>query len=132
MVIGQRLRTLRVEKGLSQGDIGERTGLLQCYISRIEQGHTVPSLDTLERFAAALEVPLYQLFYAGERPPDTPHLSPRPLVELSPEELAAQKKHNRFLRQIKRLVASMGRSNREFLLDFATRLVARQQLATDK
>ena len=59
-------------KGLSQGDIEKSTGLLRCYISRIENGHTIPSLETLERFAGALEVPLYQIFYGdngnAERP----------------------------------------------------------------
>jgi transcriptional regulator with XRE-family HTH domain len=68
MVIGNRLRDLRESKSLSQGDIEKRTGLLRCYISRVENGHTVPSVDTLEKFARALEVPLYQLFHLGEVP----------------------------------------------------------------
>ena len=67
MIIGTRLRSLREERKLSQGDIEKRTGLLRCYISRVENGHTVPSIDTLEKLAAALEIPLYQLFYEGER-----------------------------------------------------------------
>src|SRR5271165_1290018 len=69
MIIGDRLRALREEKKLSQGDIEHRCGLLRCYISRVENGHTVPSIETLEKMARALEVPLYQLFYDGERPP---------------------------------------------------------------
>src|SRR5579862_7809466 len=72
MVIGDRLRTLREDKNLSQGDIENRTGLLRCYISRVENGHTVPAVETLEKFARALEVPIYQLFYDGE---ETPALS---------------------------------------------------------
>jgi transcriptional regulator with XRE-family HTH domain len=44
MVIGDRLRALREEKKLSQGDIEHRTGLLRCYISRVENGHTVPAV----------------------------------------------------------------------------------------
>ena len=71
MLIGTRLRQLREEKHMSQGDIEERTGLLRCYVSRVENGHTVPSLETLERFAAVLDVPLYQLFYCGEEVPPT-------------------------------------------------------------
>src|SRR5208283_4425583 len=63
MMIGERLRTLREFKNLSQGDIENRTGLLRCYISRVENGHTVPAIETLEKLARALEVPLYQLFY---------------------------------------------------------------------
>ena len=68
MIIADRLRTLREQKHLSQGDIEKRTGLLRCYISRVENGHTIPSLETLEKMANALQVPLYQLFYDGERP----------------------------------------------------------------
>jgi len=66
MIIGDRLRALREEKKLSQGDIEKRTGLLRCYISRVENGHTVPAIETLEKLARALECPLYQLFYDGE------------------------------------------------------------------
>src|SRR5262249_45081556 len=66
MVIGDRLRELREAKMLSQGDIEKRTGLLRCYISRVENNHTVPSVDTLAKLARALEVPMYQLFHAGE------------------------------------------------------------------
>src|SRR5215467_5949305 len=72
MIIGDRLRELREQKRLSQGDIEDRTGLLRCYISRVENGHTVPAVETLEKFARALEVPIYQLFYDGENPPDAP------------------------------------------------------------
>ena len=67
MLIGTRLRQLREQKQLSQGDIEERTGLLRCYVSRVENGHTVPSLETLERFAGVLDVPLYQLFFSRGR-----------------------------------------------------------------
>jgi transcriptional regulator with XRE-family HTH domain len=62
MVIGEKLKALRVQKNLSQGDIEKRTGLLRCYISRVENGHTVPSIDTLEKMARALEVPMYRFF----------------------------------------------------------------------
>jgi len=68
------LRTLREKKELSQGDIEQRTGLKRSYVSRVENGHTVPSIDTLEKLARALEVPLYQLFYDGDLPPRLPSL----------------------------------------------------------
>src|SRR3954470_20135971 len=77
MIIGDRLRALREEKKLSQGDIEKRTGLLRCYISRVENGHTVPAIETLEKIARALEVPVYQLFYDGEAPPELPNLPKR-------------------------------------------------------
>jgi transcriptional regulator with XRE-family HTH domain len=69
MVVAERLKTLREAKNLSQGDIETRTGLLRCYVSRVENGHTVPSVETLEKFARALEVQLYQLMYDGDKPP---------------------------------------------------------------
>ena len=62
MQIGAKLRELRVAKNLSQGDIEKRTGLFRCYTSRVENGYTVPSVETLEKYAHALEVPFYRLF----------------------------------------------------------------------
>src|SRR6202140_4458100 len=77
VIIGDRLRALREEKKLSQGDIEKKTGLLRCYVSRVENGHTVPAVETLEKFARALEVPMYQLFYDGDEPPKLPNLLKR-------------------------------------------------------
>jgi transcriptional regulator with XRE-family HTH domain len=77
MIIGERLRNIREEKKLSQGDIERKTGLLRCYISRVENGHTVPCVETLQKFAHALEVPMYQLFCDSQEPPDLPDLSKR-------------------------------------------------------
>ncbi len=70
MKIGQRLYELRTAKGFSQGDIEKRTGLFRCYISRVENGYTLPNLDTLQKFAGALEMELYQLFFEGDNKPD--------------------------------------------------------------
>jgi transcriptional regulator with XRE-family HTH domain len=69
LMIGERLRTIRESKGLSQGDIEKRTGLIRCYTSRVENGHTVPTIETLAKYAQALEIPLYHLFYDGEEAP---------------------------------------------------------------
>ena len=77
MVIADRLRALREEKHLSQGDIEKRTGLLRCYISRVENGHTVPAIETLEKLARAMEIPMYQLFYDGDKPSALPNLPKR-------------------------------------------------------
>jgi transcriptional regulator with XRE-family HTH domain len=63
MLVGNQLRVLREERKMTQGDIEKRSGLMRCYVSRVENGHTVPSLETLERWARALDVPLYQVFY---------------------------------------------------------------------
>ncbi len=70
MIIGDRLRALREEKKFSQGDIEKRTGLLRCYISRVENGHTVPAIETLEKLARALEVPLYQSYMTAKNHPN--------------------------------------------------------------
>jgi len=125
MVIGTRLRTLREEKGLSQGDMEKATGLLRCYISRIENGHTIPSLETLERFAAALDVPLYKLFYAGNGEAPTPHLVERKSLD----ELAAQPgkvgEEARFLLEFKSVLARLGELDRDVLLTVARKLATR-------
>jgi transcriptional regulator with XRE-family HTH domain len=81
MIIGERLRALRDEKKLSQGDIEKKTGLLRCYVSRVEHGHTVPSVETLEKMARALEIPMYKLFYESEEPPKLPNLLKRKSAE---------------------------------------------------
>jgi len=81
VIIGERLRALREERKFSQGDVEKRTGLLRCYISRVENGHTVPAVETLEKFARALEVPMYQLFYDGEEAPKLPNLPKRKSVD---------------------------------------------------
>lgn len=77
MLIGERLRDLREQKKMSQGDIEKRTGLLRCYISRVENGHTVPAIETLEKMARAFQIPLYQLFYDGDELPEIPNLLER-------------------------------------------------------
>src|ERR1700739_5024468 len=66
MLVGQRIRVLREQKGLSQGDIEKQTGMLRGYISRVEHGHTTPSVETLQRFAAALDIPMYRFFYNAD------------------------------------------------------------------
>src|SRR5580700_8482567 len=101
MLIGQRLRLLREQRNLSQGDIEHVSGLLRCYISRVEHGHTIPSLETLERFAAALDVPLYRLFYEGEDPTTTPHLTPRRSLEELADDEGPSGSEARFLLKLK-------------------------------
>ena len=81
MIIGERLRALREEKKLSQGNIEKKTGLLRCYVSRVEHGHTVPSVETLEKMACALEIPMYKLFYESEESPKLPNLLKRKSAE---------------------------------------------------
>lgn len=72
MMIGMRLKEIREDKKLSQGDIERLSGLKRCYVSRVENGHTVPAVETLEKMARALGVPIYRLFYDGDDPPTLP------------------------------------------------------------
>ena len=123
MIIGERLRALREKKNLSQGDIEKRTGLLRCYISRVENGHTVPAVETLEKMARALEVPLYQLFYDGDEPPKLPHLPKRK----SADEIAfgARGKEARFLFNFRRLLGRIDEADRRLLLYMAQKMAIR-------
>ncbi len=125
MTIGDRLRTLREAKNLSQGDIEERTGLFRCYVSRVEGGYTVPMLDTLEKFARALEVPLYQLFYEGENPPEPPHLPHR--TTAGEMVWGASRKEARLLLQLQRLLGRVNEKDRRLLLFMAQKLARRNR-----
>lgn len=120
MIIGDRLRELREQKQLSQGDIEKRTGLLRCYISRVENGHTVPAIETLEKLARAMEVPLYQLFYDGEEPPKVPNLPKRKTAD----DIAwgNSGKDARLLGQFRRLLGKTDEKNQRILLYMAQKM----------
>jgi transcriptional regulator with XRE-family HTH domain len=121
MIMGDRLRTLREQKKLSQGDIEKRTGLLRCYISRVENGHTVPAIETLEKMARALEIPLYQLFYDGEEPPKLPNLPARK----KGDDLVwgSSGKDARILNNFRRLMKRVSETDRRLLLFMAQKMV---------
>ena len=122
MVIGDRLRTLREAKKFSQGEIEKRTGLLRCYISRVENGHTVPAIETLEKFARALDVPVYQLFYDGEAPPTLPKLT----KPINGDDVAwgSSGKDERTLHQFRRLLSRTDAKGRKLLLSMAQKMAA--------
>ncbi len=123
MIIGDRIRAVREAKKLSQGDIEKRTGLIRCYVSRIENNHSIPALETVEKFARALEIPLYQLFYEGEEPPKLPGLQER----LSAEQGArgTSRKEAVFLEKLRRLLAGMDEADRQLLLYAAQKMARR-------
>jgi len=120
MVITDRLRALREEKHLSQGDIEKRTGLLRCYISRVENGHTVPAIETLEKFARALDVPMYELFYDGEETPKLPNLP----KGRNGEDIAwgSSGKDGRTLDKFRRLLSRTDEKNLKILLLMAQKM----------
>ena len=123
MIIGDRLRDMREQKNLSQGDIEKRTGLLRCYISRVENGHTVPAIETLEKLARALEAPLYQLFYDGDEPPKLANLPRRK----SSDDIAwgSGGKDARFLTKLRRQLSKTDEENRKLLLYMAQKMAKR-------
>jgi len=120
MVIAERLRALREQKQLSQGDIEKRTGLLRCYISRVENGHTVPAIETLEKLARAMEVPMYQLFYDGDEPPQLPDLPKRNSREDS--AWGSTGKDRRLLNRFRSLLRRVDEADRTLLLHMAQKM----------
>ena len=97
MIIGDRLRALREEKKLSQGDI--------------------------EKMARALECPLYQLFYDGEEPPVLPNLPKRK----SSDDIAwgTSGKEARFLNKLRRLLGKADEEDRKLILYMAQKMANR-------
>jgi transcriptional regulator with XRE-family HTH domain len=123
MIIGDRLRELREAKHLSQGDIEKRTGLLRCYISRVENGHTVPAIETLEKMARALELPLYHLMYDGDKVPEAP-------AAIASNGGKSQTwgnggKDARYFQKLRRLLAKMNSDDRSLLLHTVQKMAQR-------
>jgi transcriptional regulator with XRE-family HTH domain len=116
MVIGDRLKQLRESKNMSQGDIEHKTGLLRCYISRVENGHTVPSIETLEKMACALEIPMYQLFYEGSDKP--------PIIKVANTESgwASNGKDAKTMAQFRRLLRRTNENDRKLLMSMAGKM----------
>lgn len=123
MIIGTRLRTLRQAKNLSQGDIEKRSGLLRCYLSRVEHGHTIPSIETLEKWARALDVPLYRLFYEGDKPPGLPNLAKRKTADEI--AVASPTEERRFWLKFRGLLRRINEADRRLLLQVAQRMAKR-------
>ena len=111
MNIGETIRNYRLQKGMSQGDIEKRTGLLRCYLSRVENGHTVPSLDTLSKIAGAMDLPLSQFFSKGNANGN------KGLPQLSDDEV-------RFLSQIRRYATNLNDSDRKLVLAMIKKMAA--------
>ncbi len=105
--IGEVIRNYRSDRGLSQGDIERRTGLLRCYLSRVENGHTVPSLETLAKIAEAMEIGLADFFPAMETPRERE--AKKALGELSQDEI-------RFLGEIKKYSSTLTDENKRLVL----------------
>jgi len=127
MVIGARLRQLREQKGMSQGDVEKATGLFRCYTSRVENGHTVPSIETLEKYAAAFDVPLYRLFYEGDEPPTLPKLTSRENLKKLAKEKGEKGSEARFLLKLKRMLSKIGERDRKVFLAIVQKLATSEK-----
>ena len=112
MNIGETIRNFRLQKGMSQGDIEKRTGLLRCYLSRVENGHTIPSLDTLAKIASAMELPLAQFFSDSHQENGN-----KDLPQLSEDEI-------RFLSQMRRYSSNLNDSDRTLVLAMVKKMAA--------
>lgn len=119
MIVGDRLKAIREMKNMSQGDIEERTRLLRCYISRVENGHTVPAIETLEKMARAMEVPLYQIFCDSQNgQPEELKLPKAASVKLSGKDAS-------LISRLSRLVSRMDDKDKRLLVGMAHKLAAR-------
>jgi transcriptional regulator with XRE-family HTH domain len=114
MNIGETIRNFRLQKGMSQGDIEKRTGLLRCYLSRVENGHTIPSLDTLAKIAAAMDVPLGNFFADSANDNGS---TAKTVPQLTEDEV-------RFLTQIRRYSPSLNESDRKLVLAMVKKMAA--------
>ena len=124
MMIGQRLKELRESKNLSQGDLEKLTGLLRCYTSRVENGHTVPTVETLEKYAGALEIPMYRFFYAGDKAPEKPKL---PAADGKDKLWGSAKSERQELRAFARTVSRMNDTQRKLLIATAQWMARRNR-----
>lgn len=125
MVISNRLRAIREQKELSQGDIEERTGLRRCYVSRVENGHTVPSIETLEKLARALEVPMYQFFYDGEAPPEPPSIPKSTSAET--DMWGNSGAPAKFLQRLRRLLGRLSEDDRKLIMHMTFQMVRKNR-----
>jgi transcriptional regulator with XRE-family HTH domain len=117
LVIGDRLKSLREAKKFSQGDIEKRTGLLRCYLSRVENGRTVPGVSTLEKLARALEVPMYQLFHEGQAASVRGFKQPD-----DSEEWGSKGRDANYLVKLRRLLSKLNESDQKLLLHVAQKV----------
>jgi transcriptional regulator with XRE-family HTH domain len=126
MILSERLRLIREQKNLTQGDIEQRTGLKRSYVSRLEHGRTIPSLATLEKFAQALEVPLYHFFYDGNEPPKTASL-PQAVQSADGDHWGRDGESARYVHRLSLLLRRISENDRKMLVHFAAQLIRQKK-----
>jgi transcriptional regulator with XRE-family HTH domain len=125
MEIGEKLKAIREQKDLSQGDVEKRTGLLRCYISRVENGHTVPAIETIEKLARAMEVPMYALFYET-KPTASQSLKP------AATGWGSSRRDARTFLRFRRLMGRMKAGHQTLLLHMAQKMAQKKASSTAK
>lgn len=68
-LVGRRIRQRRKERRLSLRELAEQSDLTASFLSLVERGHNTPSLDSLRRIAAALDVPIFYFTEINSRDP---------------------------------------------------------------
>jgi transcriptional regulator with XRE-family HTH domain len=118
VIVGERLKAIRESKDMSQGDIERKTGLLRCYISRVENGHTVPAIETLEKMARAMDIELYQLFFEKDGKPEELKLPKRQTQKLSGKD-------GKVLSRLSTLLPRMDDRDKTLLVGFAQKMAGK-------
>ena len=113
MNLGVSIKNIRQAQGLSQGEMQKRTGILRSYLSRVENGHTVPSLATLQRLASAMGVTLADFFSADGQ-----------LAANAATAAAANDPASQYLAELKGLLPQLTLQQREQLLDMVKDMAA--------
>jgi transcriptional regulator with XRE-family HTH domain len=126
MEIGRKLKKLREDRNLSQGDVERKTGLLRCYTSRVENGYTIPSVETLEKYARALEVPLYR-FFTDEQVVKALALNPK--NENGSARWGERGKQRRELRLFTKALSRMNSRKQKLLFAMALRMAGQAREA---
>jgi transcriptional regulator with XRE-family HTH domain len=124
MNISDRLRELREVRNLSQKIIEQRTGLLCSYISRVENGHIAPSIETLEKMARGLEVSMYRLFYDDEERPQIPKAA-----KSNDSDWAGRGQGAAYLARLRRSLRQMSDEDRSLLLHLVHKMARAKRVA---
>ena len=81
MTIGERIYYCRIENKMTQKQLAEKAGMADSAIRKYESGRVTPKFDTLNRIAAALDVPWTTLYPDGETLPGTEKPTPEQAAE---------------------------------------------------
>lgn len=91
--VGQRIRNYRTNSGLSQEKLAELSGCHPTYIGQVERGEKNATLDSIERIASALQVPLSQLFEKLDASQEATNSIPLACYELIASKSKSEQEH---------------------------------------